>query len=287
MNEKLPPQESANLSSPQAQAPKLKILEFFLKNVAQNKPTFLGHLMITGISISLITISFFVLKHYADKKSQDWTNNYLGSISRDEVLACDVQNFKDVKATQLEKRRLQAQCLEIQQRIRIHKDVMLFFYQQYFLSISMTSGLAIIAGICIFFIAQFGWKNSNPALINIFIVTTSAGLLYQKLPEVFKQDINLQANGVLYIKYIDLNNELMSYLATQLAKNIKSDTPNQLIELEPKKFIYYIDSELAKFNQIPIEFDATKVIKLNDLQDALNIQSIDKQPKSVPSRTEP
>jgi hypothetical protein len=67
----------------------------------------------------------------------------------------------------------------------------------------------------------------------------------------------------------------MSYLATQLAKNTKSDMSNQLIELKPKEFIYYIDTKLAEFNQIPIEFDATKVIKLNDLQDALNIQSIE------------
>lgn len=278
MNEELPPQASQESSVPQSR--RFAILEYFLQNDGNNKPTFLGHLLITGISIGLITISFFTLKYYADKKSKDWTTNYFESTSKEEVFPCDNRNFEHLTVpTKSEKTRLQAQCVEIQQRIRIHKDVMLFFYQQYFISISMTSGLAIIAGICIFFIAQFGWKNSHPALINIFIVTTSAGLFYQKLPGIFKQDINLQANGVLYIKYIDLNNELMSYLATQLAKNTKSDMSNQLIELKPKEFIYYIDTKLAEFNQIPIEFDATKVIKLNDLQDALNIQSIEQKRK--------
>jgi hypothetical protein len=153
----------------------------------------------------------------------------------------------------------------------------------------MTSGLAIIAGICLFFIAQFGWKNSNPALINIFIVTASAGLIYQRLPEIFKQDINLQSNGVLYLKYTELNNEFMSYLATQLAKNIEPNNPNILVAVEYKKFIHYIDNKLSELNQLPIEFDATRVIKLNDLQDVLNIQSKPSQDKSTekPSLSQP
>lgn len=144
----------------------------------------------------------------------------------------------------------------------------------------MTSGLAIIAGICLFFISKLGWQNANNALINIFIVTTSAGLLYQQLPVIFKQEINLGANRVLYIKYTELSYELLSYLATKHVKSLAPENPNQLTEVEPKIFIHSIDNKLAELNQIPIEFDATRVIKLNDVPNSLNIQTTDETPST-------
>jgi hypothetical protein len=103
---------------------------------------------------------------------------------------------------------------------------------------------------------------------------------------MFKHDINLGANRGLYLKYVELSNELTSYLATKLSKNIDPQNPNQLSEVEPKQFIHYIDKKLAALNQIPIEFDATRIIKLNDLKDTLNVQPETPTPKKDTVDTE-
>jgi hypothetical protein len=232
------------------------------------KPTFLGHFFLAGGSIILIGLSFFILKIYADMKAKHWMGYQR---SKYEFPFTD-EDLKLIIPESRESKRLENQWQEIHKRLKRHKDVMIFFYQQYYISISMTSGLFIIAGICLFFITQVGFMKANPALKNIFIVTVSAGLLYQRLPLMFKHDINLGSNRGLYLKYVELSNELTSYLATKLAKNIDSQNPNQLSEVEPKQFIHYIDKKLAELNQIPIEFDATRVIKLNDLKDTLNVQ---------------
>lgn len=240
-------------------------------------PTFFGHILLTGGLIILIGSSFWILKKYAYILSSNWMGYKAGKPKTKTDDSPGEFPFKDEDLNQMilesrEIERLKQQWGEINKRIKRHKDVMIFFYQQYFISISMTSGLAIVGGICLFFITQVGWMAANPALMNVLIVTASVGLLYQKLPLMFKHDINLGANRGLYLKYIELINELTSYLATKLAKNINLQNPNQLSEVDPKYFIHYIDKKLAELNQIPIEFDATRVIKLNDLKDTLKVQ---------------
>ena len=148
---------------------------------------------------------------------------------------------------------------------------MLYFYRQHFLSISMASGLALVAGICVIFVAEEGIGDANPALMNIFITTASAALLYQRIPGIFQQELNREANRSLFLKYSDLGNTVLSYLATGKIRNNLPIT-NQAFakKLDADKFVHFIDQELARFNQLPIEFDATKVIKITDLSESIN-----------------
>ena len=95
---------------------------------------------------------------------------------------------------------------------------MLYFYKQYFISISLSSTLDLIAGICVFFVSKVGWEKSNNAVINIFFITAGAAILYQKLPELFQQGINLTSNKNLYLQYLDLRNKTLSYIATGTLK---------------------------------------------------------------------
>lgn len=109
----------------------LKKIDLKSRLLKENKnPTFFGHLFITGGSIVLIGISFLVLKTYADQKSDDWINNLEVSQAVTQTnnqlpfSDKDLQETLQAKSTELT--RLKDQWKEIQKRITIHKNVMLF-----------------------------------------------------------------------------------------------------------------------------------------------------------------
>ncbi|MDJ0678771.1 MAG: hypothetical protein QNJ18_02765 [Xenococcaceae cyanobacterium MO_167.B52] len=227
--------------------------------------TFWGHTLLAIVSIVTIVGTFVLLNLYAIHLSKKWLDGIRDqNPSKFSVETTEIPNniHKSIKDNPYCEERLKNQLSEIQIRIVRHKEFMLYFYRQHFLSIYMTSGLALIAGICLIFIAEVGIGNANPALINIFITTASAGLLYQRLPAMFQQELNREANRSLFLKYSDLGNIILSYLATG---TIRNNTPitNQSFssQLNANKFVHFIDQELARFNQLPIEKEISETIK--------------------------
>ena len=238
-----------------------------------HKPNFLGHSLLVITSGILIGTTFLVINLYAINLSKKWMNgvkNEYASKFSVETTKLSEQIHESIKITN-GRERLEQQFKEIQIRISRHKELMLYFYRQHFISISMTSGLALIAGVSLIFITKEGISNANPALINIFITTTSAGLLYQRLPGIFRQELNREANRSLFLKYSDLGNTILSYAATSKIRDHTQITSKSFsTQLDTDKFIHFIDRELNRLNQLPIEFDPTKVIKITDLQESVN-----------------
>lgn len=243
------------------------------------QPNFLAHCLITGGTLVLILITFVGLREFANVKANEWLK--ASAVSQEALVPeQDKTQMTPVKI------RLQGQLTEIESRIERHTAVMIYFYQQYFISLSMASGLGLIAAICIFFVSRDGWQKANNALINVFMVTSSAALLYNQLPALFKQDINLIANQKLYLEYITLQNKVLSYQATGGTTGINPDQPDEFVDdINPDLFIHEIDKKLAQLNQIPIEFDATQIIKIPDFretdpQSGLPIRPPSPSPKS-------
>lgn len=228
------------------------------------QPSFLGHCLLAGAQLIFISGTFLVLNWVASDKAYHW-------LKLTEVSSLP-QETNILPLESVERARLEAQFKEIQLRIERHAEVMIYFYKQYFISLSMSSGLALVAGISIFFISRDGWSKANNALINIFIVTSSAALLYNQLPGLFKQDINLEANRELYLSYTSLKDEVLSYMATGGIAGSDPTKPELFSPVDSKQFIHAIDKRLAELNQIPIEFDATQIITAPDFR-AIDPQS--------------
>ena len=237
-------------------------------------PTFWGHILLTLGSGIIIGSGFIILNQYAKHLSKNWIDGIRDSNNLEfsvETSESPNKIHESIKKNCFCETRLKQQLSEIQIRISRHKELMLYFYRQHFISISMTSGLALIAGIVLIFIAEEGIGDANPALINIFITTSSAGLLYQRLPGIFKQELNREANRSLFLKYTDLGNTILSYAATgKIRDNTQVTSQSFSTQLDADKFIHFIDRELNRLNQLPIEFDATKIIKITDLQESIN-----------------
>jgi hypothetical protein len=113
--------------------------------------TLSGHLALSvGLGVFVLS-SYWFLFWFAGTKEAEW----LGTSPRlqpDMVKATVTQ----LAATPAEQTRLTEQFQEIELRAARHAKMMGFFYKQYYISLSMIVGAAVVASICLFFISKAG-----------------------------------------------------------------------------------------------------------------------------------
>jgi hypothetical protein len=154
-------------------------------------------------------------------------------------------------ASELEKERLLQQVRMIRGRAYHHFAVMRFFYARYYMTISIVMTSGVIAALALLFITKDGWDSANQYVKTVFITTVALTAYFSAFPSVFQQNQNIADNKKLYLQYLALHNEVMSYLPSQ-----------ECITGERKKiseFIHYIDRQLAQLSTFAIGFDDTKV----------------------------
>jgi len=154
-------------------------------------------------------------------------------------------------ASESEKERLLEQIRTIRARARHHFSVMKFFYSRYYMAISIVLVLGLIAAIALFFITKNGWNEAKSYLKTVFITATALTTYLGAFPRVFQQSQNIADNKKLYLQYIALHDEVMSYFSLQ--QNLNGE------EKKPAEFIHYIDKQLINLNRFAIGFDDTKV----------------------------
>ncbi len=147
--------------------------------------------------------------------------------------------------------RIVSQLAEIRIRIAHHFDVMVYFYVRYYMAILTFGVAAAMAAVTLLFISKRGIDGANPYILNLFIVTTACSAFYGAFPGVFRQEQNITDNKALYLQYVALEQEVLSYSVT--GEDITGT------KTTAAKFIHYVDQQLAKFNNIAIGFDPSKV----------------------------
>lgn len=170
--------------------------------------------------------------------------------------------------TQAEQIRLDAQLRTIRDRTKHHADVMAYFYVNYFVAITMVMCAGLIIAITLFFIAQGGWKGTNPYVRTIFIVMSATAAFYGLFPPVFEQQKNIADNKQLFLQYKSLESEVQSYPVTHTT--IKNEIKT------PREFINYIDADMDRLGNIALGFDITKIT----YQEAIDVG---KRPVSSPT----
>ncbi len=188
-----------------------------------------------------------------------------------------------------ERLRLTSQLDEIRERIKLHLDVMNFYYTRYYMAIITSSLAAALAAVAIILISKGGWQQTSNYIISTFFVAAAASVFYGAFPGMFQQQQNITDNKILYLKYVALENELLSYVVTgealnnnvtaeELKRTVLNSTAAETsakvgkaaanskapesepkksktgIQLNPSEFIHYIDQQLAQDN-IAIGFD--------------------------------
>lgn len=228
------------------------------------------HTILAGGLLLLFTIFGNFLNWRGEKIARDWYSNteYFQikskkdsetKINSEEAINIYLNNFKT--STSAEKKRMIQQLETIKLNAQNHVNIILFFYTRVYTGISVASISAIIAAICLFYISRIGWDKANNYIINIFVVTTGVTIFVGTLPIVFQQEQNIEDNTKLYSNYINLQNRILTSLATQ--KNQKEEA------IELSQIILNTEKELKELNKISIGFDSTAIPKNQDIINSL------------------
>jgi hypothetical protein len=220
------------------------------------------HCLLAAILIGLTIGCSELFSSIAQRHATGWKAN----LKPDEQLA--LKFGPDSPANQAEQARLQEQVERIRKRIKLHLDVMEFFYIRYYMVILTFAIAGALAAITLVLVSKRGWEQTNEYILTAFFVMTACAVFFGAFPGMFQQEQNIKENKALYLKYEALENEVLSFAATYepLLRETKADAlanklPQQAKTAIPervRKFIHYIDEQLAQGN-IAIGFDYSQI----------------------------
>ncbi len=283
---------------------RIKWLTKYGKN-GDKQPNLYGHIVITGVSLFVISLLACGLYYYADTKAKEWLrdditkydtdiktdnlkifyqkpekdnpkNSYLYIYSKCGYTLKDIKkNVPAITITDYDVIRLQEQCQDIEKRIEAHKKVTIYLYKISYASIFTRNILVILGGACVFFISKEGWDKANNVWINLFIVFSLTSLFLTQDRLVFQDNANLKANRDLYVAYTILYNKLLTYSATgqvsRTSEDIKAE--DTIKPIDPKTFIHYIDSNIAKIYQVSLSWNLEDNFQIQDVIKQINADS--------------
>jgi hypothetical protein len=258
----------------------------------------IGHLLLSIGLIVVVVGSGLIFANDAEKLGNDWVANLRPGrrpptdseplLPRERTLINPGIVSKQA-LTPTEESRLQNQLDDIRKKAKHHLDVAVYYYSRSFMAILAFSLAAALAAICLAIISKRGLDKVSEYIVTLFLVATALAVFYQSFPGVFQQRKNVDANRALYIKYVNLEDDMISYVATgsivviqttivqdppreQTGGSGKSDPSNpdqtaapktvgtqySILTLTPAEFIHYVDYHLKSYNDIAIGFDESK-----------------------------
>jgi hypothetical protein len=221
------------------------------------------HCLLGSALILTAFLSGNLLNIQAEKISDTWATElkYYSSKNQPNRTSSDLDLNKYINlfagVTIAQKDILFYQMATIRSQANVHILVMKYFYTRYYMAIALASAAGIIAAGCLFYISKEGWKVANNYIINIFIVTSSIAIFVGAFPAMFQQDKNIRDNSALYIDYTNLENQLLTSLATQKSFEGKKLTLDEII--------HSTNSKLNELNKIAVGFDSNSILKTPDV----------------------
>jgi hypothetical protein len=246
----------------------------------------LGHVLIVILLIGGTVLISYSLSTRAESLAKEWSSNLRPARNPKTDLYPYAPIHRNIvpyiNISEGAKERLQNQLNDIRNRAAHHLEVATFYYARYYMAIVAFSMAAGFAAIFLASISRVGLKESSPYLVTAFVVMTAMALFYQSFPGVFDQKKNIETNKALYIRYVNLEDEVNTYCATgeitiptkanssggksnETGVNNKSAEQDSLshgtykiITAQPDEFIHYVDYQLQTYNDIAIGFDESK-----------------------------
>lgn len=159
--------------------------------------------------------------------------------------------FINADGTQEEKERLKEQLKEIRLRGKHHAKVALFFGSNYYMAITVSLFAGAVAAIALLLITKSGWDKTNPYVITTFLVMSATAACFGAFPGIFQQEANMANNKTLFLSYVALEHETISYATTG------QDVDGQ--KKTAAEFIHHLDKELRRLNSVAVTLDHSKM----------------------------
>lgn len=256
------------------------------ENGDRTQPSFLGHCVLATLLSGVFMGGYALQVNRSATRLNNWLNptaiptadvmierldSQIEQMSQHLEEAHESEDRHTIEINLAEKTRLKVQLLEIDKRLTRYSDMMIYFYSRNNASISLTTLSALLAGSCVLLISRMGWEKVNNVVIHGFLFSSGCVLLFSDISGIFQYDANYQTVKSIYTEHMTLKNAIHSFLATE---GFIRENPDGNIEYVGKqdtnRFIYYVDQQLAKFNQIPVDIDAST---LQQVVNAANVRN--------------
>lgn len=231
-----------------------------LINLLKQEPI-ITHVILTLSLLALSAITAGGLFFVGSKSiAQSWTKPLTSSPDLEQRLESYLKKFSSFAS---EKQRIKEEVKQISLRTELHKTIATDYYRWLFVALPLTSGAAIISGISLFYISKEGWEKANNYIINIFISSSAIALYVGSMPVIFKIEDNAKANAGFFILYNNLENQVLTRLAT-LQQNSNQKTDREKLQ----SIINDTEAKIEELNKFSIVFDANSIYLPNILPEA-------------------
>lgn len=214
--------------------------------IKKNIDQLLAAVLVVGL-LAAVLISIEPVRTMAEAPATQW----LADLNRGSSNDSEIPMRADLAFGTPEHLRLLQQLHTVKRRVEFHGNVMVFFYSRYFLALTMTSVAAVLAGAVLITITRVGWQTAKPYAKATFLTATGVAAYYGAFPGMYQQAQNIADNASLYVAYSNVENEVLSYLATGADSSGKAQ--------DPSSFVHALDRRMAELNRVAIGFDATKL----------------------------
>lgn len=235
----------------------IKLLEY-LPRLDEKK---IKHASLVVVMLLLIfAIGVPSLNSYAHTYAEKWLSSDISYLAKPIKLKYS-NNFDS--DDEFKKERLQEQFNRIRDREKTHLYIMIYYYERYYMAVSISTMAGIIAAVALLFISRSGWSNANTYVVTVFLVMSSVTAFFGAFPTLFEQKKNIDNNKAIYKIHAGMEQQVLSYVSS----GKDSDGNTKTLDA----YILKIDDLLAKNHQIAIELNPTKI---PDPTEALNNASI-------------
>ncbi|MEO1590320.1 MAG: hypothetical protein AAFU71_03395, partial [Cyanobacteria bacterium J06632_22] len=180
-----------------------------------------------------------------------------------------------VKATRPEYQLLLNRYHQIDQRVTQYGKMANFFYRLHFAIVWAATissiMLAVSAGGSFLGAYSNSGKGNNSEQINkvlrtLFLSTTAMSLLFFNLPGILKLGDNHRASWELVKELTNLSNEIDTFITTGGITVADAESQAEFKRIDTNRFIHYVDQELDRLNQLPVDFDQSAISKISSLE---------------------
>lgn len=166
---------------------------------------------IVVLSLAVAAIFAKMLIRFAERKVDEWQKHLVEAEQARAKMASEV--LRDNES--LIMKRLSAHFTQVQEMEHYHRTVAGFFMPRYYMSVLLTAGASVAAGVFLFVISANGWGQSPPYLQTAFLSASAIAAFFGLFPQMFSQSANVSRNQHLYFSYVALENHIITLLATE------------------------------------------------------------------------
>jgi len=233
-------------------------------------------MLVVGLFAVIMAVAFSVGKK-ADQWAVEWAVPVVAAntqrVTQDSKLA--------VPGSASQQTRLKSQLQDVRAWAEHHRLITAFFYARYYVAITMASLTALFAAFLVGTIGIKGWQHASSYAVTALIVFAGASAFFGAFPGLYGQEENVTKNKALYLGYVALENEMLSYFATYPG-DAKNPQPH------PGEYIHSMDGKLRGLNDMVVKFDRSAIPDYGtEINKALSTAGQPEQARSKAPSTKP